>query len=520
MNQRLTIGVDAVEPGLFLLLEQLGVAFEEIGDWGVVSAADYAVIIITRAVDAGREAAVARYLAGGGSVLETGAWLHRLRGAPIKRRWVDSIAPAPQDDLFGDVWLVDIERAVRHYADADHLRGLVACREFGGGAIASVPFSPAALFTDSGRRRKRFDAGTEIAPDEIVARVAKGELRRVFERALQWLHEARGLPLLHRWRFPGEAESLFAYRIDSDYGTREQIEALHAAAERCAMPMTWFLHVAAHRPWLALFTTFERDEIGLHCVRHRTFETYEENAANIAEGLRLMEEMPLHPKGFAAPNGFWNRNLARAVADAGFDYASEFSLDYDNFPLVPNLPGPVESGASGPVLQIPIHPVCIGSLRRAKVPADAMQRYFRRTIDRMLHLREPAILYHHPGHEEWDVMEDSMRHARDRGAHPTTMGAYARWWRRRGLVRFEATLAGDAIVVRRDDAHEDVRIAMTTSDGRLAFIANDGACLADVHWRPAPEPAVERPAEIGRLRRFSLRTLRHTIEDFNARARQ
>ncbi len=102
-------------------------------------------------------------------------------------------------------------------------------------------------------------------------------------------------------------------------------------------------------------------------------------------------------------------NLAVQLVDCGFEYSSEFSYDYDNLPSVPRL----RHGEG--TLQLPIHPICIGSLKRHSYSDKQMIQYFENVIQRKLASSEPIIFYHHPKDGYYDVLDwlfQEMRHER------------------------------------------------------------------------------------------------------------
>src|SRR5690606_24650264 len=94
-----------------------------------------------------------------------------------------------------------------------------------------------------------------------------------------------------------------------------------------------------------------------------------------------------NPAGFCAPYGIWNKALSRALAEMDFEYSSEFTFAYDGFPIQidKNLP-----------LQIPIHPICPGSLNRHRQTESEINTYFDFIINNKLSRFEPVLLYHHP----------------------------------------------------------------------------------------------------------------------------
>lgn len=514
-STRLTIGILRLRPGWRILLEQLGPAYEVIRKWDDVTPARFSAIIIDDVPDSAELQSLAAYAAGGGALLDAGHYLRTIQRDRIERRRIHWVTPSAGDNVFGHIGLTDIHAPAWVHRDANHLGGTIYLGEHGGGPIASLAFDPGALLRNTQSVRAQFHIRTRPYPNEIVARVSRGELRGIAEAALRWLHARRELPYVHRWRFPGHLPSIFSYRIDSDYGTREQIASLHSVAREHDIRMTWFLHTQAHEGWLDAFAAMRDQEMALHGFRHRTFRSYEENRANIAEAAALLEREGIPFTGFAAPNGFWNINLARAVADAGLIYSSEFSLDYDDLPF-----HPVLYGDFSPALQVPIHPICIGSMVRVKIGPGTMKEYFRDVIERRFRLREPIILYHHPGHEHWDVMADSLQRIRELGITNITMGEYAAWWLRREQVRFEAWSHDDAIEASFKNMESDVELAVRDTRGRYGFIREQGTWGQEaITWNDAPEP-MPAPSDIGTIRRWNPVLLRHSIEDLTSRARQ
>lgn len=327
--------------------------------------------------------------------------------------------------------------------------------------------------------------------------------------ALRWLHAFRGLPYLHTPTVPPDTRGVIGFRVDSDYGTRRDVVSLRDALHGAGAATTWFVHVEAHIGWLDLFRSFDGDEIALHCMRHQTYRTFEENRANLSAGLEALRRAGFDPHGFAAPNGIWNVELANAVEDLGFAYASEFSIGYDDLPFRPWLASRFSN-----VLQVPVHPVCLGSFIRARASDDDVRRYFSDVVDRGGARREPVFLYGHPGHGRFDLLADEIEHALALGLTPMTMGAFASWWRRRSGVVFEATIDATTLAVRWKGGSEDVGLELER-DGQLCVIGGGSAehNLDTVTWR---RPLCEEPEQRRTVHR-PLRAWRQSLEDFNAR---
>ena len=111
-----------------------------------------------------------------------------------------------------------------------------------------------------------------------------------------------------------------------------------------------------------------------------------------------MRAAGIEPVGFAAPHGRFNGGLHAALESLGVSHSSEFGLAYDDLPFFPY---------EGRVLQIPVHPICLGVFLEAHneatcppwTPADAAQlalSHFERMIDEKRLAGEPIFLYGHP----------------------------------------------------------------------------------------------------------------------------
>ena len=513
MNRRLVIGI--VEPGLgwTIVLRQCGVAYERVSGAGTIDADRYSVVIVNRAIGGAMRERLTGYLRGGGAVLDTGNHLGSLPAREIRRSQVRSLLPSDQEATRTGIMLLDLHAPVRRHRGSDLFGGLLSFREVQGGYIGWLGLDIDGLTVDTRSARRQFHTPTGRYPSEVVSVVSKGEVRRLVEHALMELHALRGLPYLHIWFFPDERPNIFCFRIDTDYGTRAQILDLYRTARRCGVAMSWFLHVEAHEEWLDLFTRFEEQEIAVHCRTHRTYPTYEPNAANMAEATYLLRRAGLDPVGFAAPNGRWNRALGRAVRDQGFLYSSEFALAYDDLPFNPAL-----EGAFSPALQVPIHPVSVGNFLRVRGTEREMVEYYGRAVEEKLAYDRPLIFYHHPTHEAGGLLDEIFGAVRNAGVESVTFADYARWWNLRSRAYHAAEWSGERLDLELD-ADPSVALRIVLPDGRRGFVRGGTILLSDIQWS-VPPPGLRRPDDYMRIRRTGLKTIVHSIEDINTRMRQ
>lgn len=463
MTQDITIGILQPDPGWITALRQLGLAYRTVRRVQDMAADSLGAIILNRKPVGPETAAVRAFLDSGGVAIDA------CNALPESRQ-----AGYPEDHI--------------------------ALGRAGAGHVAAVRFDLHSMITDTRSVRKLFASASGRHPSELVARYPKGEVRRALGRALRWLLHRRGLPYVYLARVPRGSRGVFCFRVDSDYGTLRQCRALYQTARRYGVKMTWFLHTGAHEEWIAEMVRFEDQEFAVHGHRHRTFRGYQQNFANITESRRVMDAAGMQYCGYSAPNGVWNKAVHQATADHGFAYSSEFALGYDDLPFFPCV-----DGRFSPVLQIPTHPVCIGSLMRVKEPVAGMMDYFRQVIDDKLHAGEPVALYHHPPHEHWNVVDDIFAHAVSLGLRNMTFGQYAQWWLRRSALRFTPRMA---------DGHLQIEWAGESP-------GPDHEAVAEYPGeRHESEEGIRIPQQIRPTFMDAVRLTRDTIEDFNSRFRQ
>ncbi len=496
------------------LLQMEGLPFGLVNFDRAFDRADWSVVAVT-ALPSAREAERLReYLEDGGAILGPASFLGEVTGMPFRRERVRYLL-GEEGAAGEEMQLCDLDTEACIPLEAHALRtdaGSFAlfAGSWHGGQVAALPFDPAAALMDPRAALRRFYDRRERLPGERVSRVGKAEVFRLVHTLLELLHHRRGMPYAHLWYFPGTAESVFAFRVDTDGGTPGQIRRLRDIAREHDLRMSWYLDVQSHESWLAEFAGMADQELGIHCYEHRTTGIEETDLRNIRKAVDLLAPHTGRPEGFAGPFGVWNEGLASAVDAAGFATASEFSYAYDGLPFFPEA-----GGRRFRALQVPIHPVCAGTLRKAGYDESAMLGYFSRVMDRKLALGEPLFFYHHPQDTRWDMISALIGSARSTGVPFMSLGEYARWWRSRLRVRCTLQVeSGGVRVVPGEGAGAlsgDLGIRRSWPDGtvRLAPVASGGT--------GDDRPVLRRPnppaRDIARIREADLRFTLGTIVD-------
>lgn len=471
------------------------------------SAEQQSLLIVTRPLAADEQSTVRQCLKGGGAVLGCARDLREIAGVAAGPGRIDYLL-GEGSGLFGSVGLVDLGLEGEIPREARLLRTeqntfAVFAGELLGGMAVILPFDPESALGDARPAMKNFYSRIERLPAERVSLVAKGEVRHLLRQSMEFLHLSRGLPYVHLWYFPGAARNLFAFRVDTDFAEKRDIDALYALARSHDMGLSWFIDVESHRPLLAHFRSMAGQEFGVHCYAHAVDPLEEPNRRNFSKAKQILREAGFDGRGLAAPYGIWNPALARVTVELGFAYSSEFSWAYDT---LPGLPATTECVYD--VLQVPIHPICVGSLRKAGHSESQMREYFNLMLDWKSARSEPLIFYHHPSDRHWGVLDELFRQADERGVLKTTLGEYAAWWNRRTGTSVDVVLRGEVLDLEYDAERGggELSLRVIRAPGKESLVGLSPRIeLRAPEWKE--RLAFLPPSDLRRTREFDTRTL-------------
>jgi hypothetical protein len=444
------------EPYWRQLLDQEGVTFE-VGWHGQQSTP---VVVLPCVPDRGDVASLRQYLENGGGLVAGAESASRLfPGLQFARKRLRYILP-DASRLFTNVGIVDIEGPGWRIAGANaglmqNGRPALLAGESGAGRFVILPFEPASVLAGRNATQRRFLSGGSRLPVETVSRVARGEVRRLVANCLRLLLWQRGLPYVHLGYTPAGATGLFGFRVDTDESGQSAMKAMEQLADERGLKFTWFVNTGARAfdPDGVRSLAANGHDVQLHCHRHRVFADFENNSANITRGVAELTKALARPVGFAAPYGSWSTGLDRAMTQTGFEYSSEFAWDYDDLPCYP-----IVNGRRSTVLQVPVHPICTGSLRSARADARSMESYFDAVLRSQAARGEPCLLYDHPDGAERhaEVLRHVLAEATRWFSRATTMTDYARWWQRRAQAHSSFRMMANATVIESAGYHDDV----------------------------------------------------------------
>jgi len=509
MKHRLTVGVLKAEPGWTILLQQLGVSFEEIKSDDDISPVNYSVVIINRSLSVDKYHVIEEYIKKGGAVLDQGFFHKRMRSGKIRRKRIRSLYPEMNNPVFRSVWMLDIFGTVERYTEASYFNKTVSLAELGAGYIAFIGLDINGLSINPYSKRKQFYSPSGKFPNEIVALVSKGEIRKLVDAMLKWLHVRRNLPYVHKWFFPRQLKNIFCFRLDTDGASPRQMRKWYRIAKDNNIRITWFIHSEPMEGMLSVLGEMDNQEFALHGYYHRTYTKVDENWENIHRNKLQLDAEGFACEGFSAPYGTWNQSLAEAVERHRLLYSSEFSLDYDSFPSFPWL-----GNRFAQTMQIPIHPVCVGSLIRVKAAPDEMIRYYRYMVDKKIGHREPVIFYDHPLHPYPRVTDEIFKMAREKKMENISFAEFARWWGTRVQATFQAIASGtDTLDVELNDWHPDLGLFIA-GDKEETFLNTGGKySLKELLWKPSPEHGIAVPSDLVSLRKYNRSMLQYALLD-------
>ncbi|MFH1922572.1 MAG: hypothetical protein ABIP48_22140 [Planctomycetota bacterium] len=284
---------------------------------------------------------------------------------------------------------------------------------------------------------------------EQVARVDKRAVRRGLVERLRARIERAGGVWLRVSAFPFPYRSALSFRIDYDQYDQGDFEAVMKAIAGHEQATSHFVGGAAYAGAPRALARLRGLDVGSHAYWHHTYRTAEENLRNIGRGIDVLRAAGIEPSGFTAPHGRFHRRLLLALETLGVTHSSEFGLAYDELPFFV---------AGGDVLQIPVHPICLGLFleavardrrddsQAAEARAAAVDRaveHFDQLVRAAYRAGEPVFLYGHPTGRLGrypQLLSRVFETASGFGAlWKTTFTELARWWRARAQVRLTVT---------------------------------------------------------------------------------
>ncbi|MFO7444834.1 MAG: polysaccharide deacetylase family protein, partial [Ignavibacteriaceae bacterium] len=350
--------------------------------------------------------------------------------------------------------------------------------------------------------------------NEKVSVVSKGTVRYYVQAALEELFRFRKLPFVNLWHFPNGAENVFLFRIDTDFGKREQVDNLYKVIEKNNIKASWFLEVKSCEDWLSRYKEFQNQELSLHCYTHKVFNSYKNNFREISKGLEVLKSSGIFPKGFAAPYGEWNYSLAKSINDLSFEYSSEFGYAYDCYPFRPVL----KTGDSK-ILQIPIHPVSMGRLHWGGHSEENILNYFYNLTEQKIKAQEPVALYTHPFEERFNLLDLIFKKIKSYGIPNYTFAEFGSWWNKREEFVWNAEYKDELKLFSRQP-DSSVWFRTVSPEGDIFLTPSDR--VQEINYKKINHPSLKLNMKISpaQLRKTTLRMRWHDYLSFYRKMKQ
>lgn len=496
--------------GWQLLLEQEGVSFSTVKN--ITDVNSVSVIIAGDGFDDHVLKEIKKYLEMGGAVLCSGKFFAELSGLQSKKTYVRYLWKG-DSTKFVEIDLLDIcsEAFLPTYANTlatDKNEPAVFVGDYGGGFVVVLPFDAGELIMNLDTTTRSFYASGKRLPFENVSMVSKGKLLRMISIALKHLHHQRRIPYVHKWYYPEDKPTVFAWRIDTDYAQQEEIESLLKLINSNNIKTSWFVDTKSQEKHFSIFKRMNVHEIGVHGFEHESFMDYEQNIENIRRAIEVFNLNGMKAESFTAPYGKWNNGIARAINECGFEFSSEFSYDYDNVPSFPIV------GDRLMALQVPIHPISIGSLRRQGYSERSMIEYFDNVIGKKRRHREPLFFYHHPKDDNHQVVQHIFDKIKLMRLSNLRMIDYARWWKKRSSLSLKISIEQDTMQIESQQKDSDHWIHITRPDGQESFCPiRTSILLPSLKWSKRPTIQIP-PSDMNRIRKYNPWIIINRIEDY------
>jgi hypothetical protein len=509
---KLCIGVIGNDLGFISILRQHGIPFQEITDDTLIEYERFPIISICTHENISQEKLLA-YVRSGGIVIISSRIYAEIFNCSLHK---DKVSFQIFDShIFEGIGLVDFNTNFSLAADTKitypNFMNSIGIREHGKGMMCVLPFDLIELLSDSQKIRKKFYAERKELPSEIVSKVSKGKISLLIFRTLVYLFNVRGLPFVHEWYYPDGVKNLFAFRIDTDFCNERDAQRMHEIFIKYKINATWFVDTKSKSMLAGFYAHLQNQEIGLHCDTHTIFDDYQKDFDNVKEGLNKLHEIGLGINGFAAPFGEWSPELDKILNELSFKYSSDFVFDYDDFPTYSILENKFSQ-----VLQIPIHPVSIGRLRRSHFSDEEMIDYYLRVIQRKINENQPIILYHHPHHQRWGVLETIFDYVNDQEIWKPTFFEFYQWWNERLTNQIEADFKEGILNIQCKNKRIHVRV-IHDNDQYSVIKPKMNIKLRDIKWEKQKNLPI--PSDIARIRKKHWRDILYNYETRKAKYR-
>jgi len=261
--------------------------------------------------------------------------------------------------------------------------------------------------------RKGFFVGQRKLPAEEIPLLDKGGLQRLFLSAMKEIFHSQNLPFVIKSFSPDPKKIPLLFRIDTDFCDEKTIDNF-CESIKSKPKITCF----AHTKYLGKAPAIPH-EIALHCFSHNVKPTNE----NLQKGIEVLKKFGKTPLGFCAPYGVRNEEADIFLKqNHGFEYSSDFSFAADALPFFVEKTG---------LWQIPVFPICVGSFNGVCSDEEKITAVFERYFARNFKYKIPFIIYDHPNHTKFNLLNKIFAAANKYPILPMTFLEYCEFLKKR-----------------------------------------------------------------------------------------
>ncbi|MEK6834674.1 MAG: polysaccharide deacetylase family protein [Nanoarchaeota archaeon] len=400
------------------------------------------------------------YIVNGGALLTDALSFKVLdKNRKISKIYINSIYG--EGDLFRNISKINIENygykiKKANIGKINNKTGAIYSSRIGKGFIIVLPFDLNLLILDE-RSDKIYLSSPHAPLKENISVTSKGDLRRLIINCFHYLHLIRNIPYLNVWYYPRNYETIFCYRIDLDVFNKNEINNIVRVIKEKKINFTWFLSVINNKNYengIKLLHKLNQN-LQSHSYEHKVYDSFEGNYKNILEADKFISRISNKVSGFASPFGYWNKKLGLALEKINYLYSSEFSLSYDDLPFYPYL-----DKKKSKVIQLPIYPICVGSLIMRLYSKEKMKSYFNYLINMQYNKQMPLLLYDHPNDgvgvypEVLDYLLKKIKSLDN--ILITNLNEFARWWKKREKSKFNSSIKDNKIKIQTNNNDKDI----------------------------------------------------------------
>lgn len=459
------IGLLKNEPGWLQILEQEGIAYNLLPQIPEKYASP---IIINRALNKDEVVYIINLLNAGVGIITD--FLNLKKIIPDIRYKTSLLHFIyGESDLFNNIPILDLKlkgnRLIARPISKNKSK-IIFETAYSNGYIIALPFDVNRAILDTRSVLKPFYFPHRKFPYEHVALINKGAVRKLVINCLRKLYQKMNLSYSHLWYYPNLYQTCFCFRVDTDFASESALKTTLELSQTKDINFTYFINTG-HLPNIQ-HPKF--CDIQIHCLHHQVFRDYLRNYENIKTAKTILENNGIKPIGFVSPFGMWNKHLQWAMESSDIKYSSEFSLDYDNLPFYP-----IVDNKKSSVLQIPVHPICLGQLLQADLSVEQCKRYYEDYIATQYRSNEPIFIYDHPHriHQFSELFGQILDKARllD-NVEITTMTNFYYWWVKR-LNTYNSSrwhIENNTLKIESENASNNVFLHIITPDAKETYI--------------------------------------------------